>query len=180
MIHRTILEIGLSKLTFLCAKSSNHSTCRTAGYFRGVLVFIIFVVHPGVMKFSTHEIFHTKFSTHCSAVNTYSNWICDVLLWLFFATCSALGPQGPLSQAVLRVRADEVNRGSTTKRKRAQYLSFNAEEPKVTSSANESAQLPFLRWRSSYSPVLASKCFCRRGTQPSPLTATHEVIVPLT
>ena len=27
---------------------------------RGVLIFIIYMVHPGVMKFSTH-----KFSAHC-------------------------------------------------------------------------------------------------------------------
>ena len=40
-----------------------YSTCiyyRIAGYFRGVLIFIIFVVNPGVTKFSTHEIFHPR------------------------------------------------------------------------------------------------------------------------
>ena len=31
---------------------------RIAGNFRGVLIFVIFVVNPGVTKFSTHEIFH--------------------------------------------------------------------------------------------------------------------------
>ena len=30
---------------------------RIAGYFRGVLIFVIFVANPGVTKFSTHEIF---------------------------------------------------------------------------------------------------------------------------
>ena len=47
-----------------------------------------------------HEIFHTrKFFTHCVALSTRAQ-ICtgDVLLWLFFATCSVLGPQSPLSQ----------------------------------------------------------------------------------
>ena len=28
------------------------------GYFHGVLIFVIFVVNPGVTKFSTHEIFY--------------------------------------------------------------------------------------------------------------------------
>ena len=80
---------------------------RIAGYFCGVLIFAIFVVHPGVTKFSTHE----KFSTHCVALSTCVQiWTGDVLLWLFFATCSALGLQGALSQAVPRVRAEEVNR----------------------------------------------------------------------
>ena len=69
--------------------------------FRGVLIFVIFVVHPGI----------TKFSTHCVALSTRAQiWTGDVLLWLFFATCSALGLQSPPSQAVLRVRAEEVNR----------------------------------------------------------------------
>ena len=52
-----------------------------------------------------------KFSTLlCSAVYTCSNLDRRCFLWLFFATCSALGLQGPLSQAVPRVRAEEVNR----------------------------------------------------------------------
>ena len=32
----------------------------TAGYFRGVLIFVIFVIIPGVTKFSTHETFHPR------------------------------------------------------------------------------------------------------------------------
>jgi len=74
--------------------------------FRGVLIFVIFVVHPGITKFSTHENF-----PHTVALSTRAQiWTGDVLLWLFFATCSALGLQSPPSQAVLRVRAEEVNR----------------------------------------------------------------------
>ena len=78
---------------------------RIAGYFREVLIFVIFVVHLGVTKFSIHVI-----STHCVALSTHAQiWTNDVLLRLF-ATCRALGPQGLLSQAVPRVRAEEVNR----------------------------------------------------------------------
>ena len=61
-----------------------------------------------------HKIFHPrKLSTHCVALSTCSQiWTGDVLLWLFFATCSVLGPQNPpISMlAVPRVRAEEVNR----------------------------------------------------------------------
>ena len=32
-----------------------------AGYFRGVLIFIIFVTSPGVTKFYTHEVFHLRY-----------------------------------------------------------------------------------------------------------------------
>ena len=70
---------------------------RIAGYFCGVVIFIIFVVHPGV----------TKFSTHCSAVNACSNLDQRRFVMALFATYSALGPPSPLSQAVL---AEEVNR----------------------------------------------------------------------
>ena len=63
-----------------------------------------------------HKIFHprnfqpTKFSTQCSAVNTCSNLDWRRFVRFFFATCSALDPQGPLAQAVLRVMAEKVNR----------------------------------------------------------------------
>ena len=33
---------------------------RIAGYFRGVLIFVIFVTSPGVTKFCTHEVFHLR------------------------------------------------------------------------------------------------------------------------
>ena len=75
------------------------SDYRIAGNFRGVLIFVNFVVHPGVTKFSAHENF-----PQCQI------WTGDVLLWLFFATCNVLGPQSPLSQAVPSVTAEEVNR----------------------------------------------------------------------
>ena len=68
-----------------------------AGHFRGVLIFVIFVVHLGVAKFSTHENFpHTVALTTCAQI-----WTGDVLLRLFFTTCSALGPPCPLSQCKL-------------------------------------------------------------------------------
>ena len=38
--------------------TDNTSLYRTAGYFRGVLIFVIFVTNPGVTKFCTHEVFH--------------------------------------------------------------------------------------------------------------------------
>ena len=64
------------------------------------------MVHPGVTKFSTHKNF-----PHTVALSTRAQiWTGDVLLWLSFATCSVLGPQSPLSEAVPRVRAEEVNR----------------------------------------------------------------------
>ena len=45
---------------------------------------------------------------HTVALSTHAQiWTGDVWLWLFYATCSALGPLSPLSQAVL---AEEVNR----------------------------------------------------------------------
>ena len=34
---------------------------RIVGYFRGVLIFVIFVVNPGVTKFCTHEIFNPHY-----------------------------------------------------------------------------------------------------------------------
>ena len=51
------------------------------------------------------------FATHCVSLSTRAQiWTGDVLVWLFFATCSALGPPSPLSQAVPRMRTEEVNR----------------------------------------------------------------------
>ena len=90
------------------AKQPHYSlNYRIAGNFRGVLIFVIFVVHPGVTKFCTHE----KFSTLCVALSIRAQiWTDDFLLWLFFATCSALGPPSPLSEAVLSVTTEEVNR----------------------------------------------------------------------
>ena len=45
---------------------------RIAGYFRGVLIFVIFVVDPGVTKISTDEIFHE--------LSRAKIWTVDVLL----------------------------------------------------------------------------------------------------
>ena len=57
--------MGLSMTAIL----TDTVTYRIAGYFRGVLIFGIFMVHPGVTNFSTHEIFHTL----CKAVYMCSN-----------------------------------------------------------------------------------------------------------
>ena len=76
-------------------------------YFRGVLIFAIFVVHPGVTKFSTHEIFHTL----CSAAYTWSSL--DRQHFVMPLVCysrhieSVLDTQGPLSQVVLRVMGEK-------------------------------------------------------------------------
>ena len=37
------------------------SLYRIAGYFRGVLIFVVFVTNPGVTKFCTHEVFHLRY-----------------------------------------------------------------------------------------------------------------------
>ena len=57
--------MGLSMTAIL----TDTVTYLITGYFYGVLIFGIFVVHPGVTNFSTHKIFHTL----CSAVYTCSN-----------------------------------------------------------------------------------------------------------
>ena len=78
---------------------------RIAGYFRGVLSFVIFVVHPGVTKFSTHGTFHTL----CSAVNMFSNL--RFVMALFRYLQCPWSTESPISMlAVPRVRAEEVNR----------------------------------------------------------------------
>ena len=99
-----------------------------AGYFHGVLIFVIFVVQPDVTKFSTHEIFRTQ----CSAVYMCSNL--DQQRFVF-ATCASLTMSLiHKSQAVPRVMAEEVNsveKQMHNKQKQGQYLSSNVEEPKV-------------------------------------------------
>ena len=57
-----------------------------ADYFRGVLIFVVFVVHPDVMKNFTHEIFHTL----CALSTRAQIWTGNVFLWLFFTTCIPL------------------------------------------------------------------------------------------
>ena len=63
-VHSLILTLVKINLYFNNNFFINHkvqdlllgpSEYHIAGYFRGVLIFIIFVVHPGVTKFSTHE-----------------------------------------------------------------------------------------------------------------------------
>ena len=109
-----------------------------------------------------HEIFHPRnFHTLCSAVNTCSNldqW-CFVKALRYlpcpwstgspFSSCPTCEGWGSEQRS--------VEGRSTTKRKWAQYLSFNTVEPKVTSTANGSARLPFSRWHSSCSSALASQ-----------------------
>ena len=98
-------------------------------------------------NFPPTKIFHTL----CCAVYTCSNLDRRRFVMVLFCNLhrrSALGPPSPPSQAVPR---------STTKRKRSQYLLYNAEEHKVTLTANGSAPLSFSRWHSRCSSVLASK-----------------------
>ena len=57
-----------------------------AGYFRGVLIFVIFVVNSGVTKFSTHEIFYS----HCSSVLMFGPG--DVLFRYLCPVDSTLDP----------------------------------------------------------------------------------------
>ena len=102
--------------------ASNHFTVvyHVAGYFNGVLIFIIFVVNPAITTFSTHKNFHpqkfppTKISTHTAALSTHAKIrTSNVSSWLFFAACTPLTV--PLihrvpSQAVPCVVIEEVNR----------------------------------------------------------------------
>ena len=129
---------------------------RIAGNFRGVLILVNFVVHPGVTKFSTHE--HFPLCVIYSAVYTWSNldrrrFVMALFRYLQcpwstespFSSCPECDSRG--------IEQSSVEDRSTTKRKRPQYLSFNAEEHKVTSKANGSPRLPFSRWHSSCSSV---------------------------
>ena len=84
--------------------STEFIAYRIAGYFRGVLIFVIFVVHQ-LRNFPPTKIYP----------RTFQIWTGDVLLWLFSLHLrlidSVLDTQGPLSQqAVPRVMAKEVNR----------------------------------------------------------------------
>ena len=136
--------------------NKTSSMYRIAEYFCGVLIFIIFVVHLGVTKFSTHKIF--IFHTPCCAINTCSNldrWRLDMPLSRYLqcplstGSCPACEGWGNEQRS--------VESRSMTKRKRAHYFSFNTEEPKVTSTANGLAQLSFSCWHSRCSSVLASQ-----------------------
>ena len=89
---------------FLRRTIAGYHQYRIAGYFRGVLIFVIFVVHQ-VRNFPPTKIYPRAFQI----------WTGDVLLWLFSLHLrlidSVLDTQGPLSQqAVPRVMAKEVNR----------------------------------------------------------------------
>ena len=50
--------ITLIKRAEAVCSSKLINSYRIAGYFRGVLIFVIFVTSPGVTKFCTHEVFH--------------------------------------------------------------------------------------------------------------------------
>ena len=112
-----------------------HCTCmarptyRMAGNFCGVLIFVIFVVNPGVTKFSTHEIFHL----HFLHMLKFGPAICVMALFRYLRPFdSALDLQGPLSQAVPHVVIEEVSKevkkAEAQPKKRGQYLLFTAEE----------------------------------------------------
>ena len=62
-----------------------------------MLIFVIFAINPGVMKFSTHEIFHI----HCLHVLKFGPAI---------SVMDLFDPQGSLSQAVPRVVIEDVNK----------------------------------------------------------------------
>ena len=125
-----------------------------AGYFSGVLIFVIFVVYLGV----------TKFFPHCVAPSTRAQiWTRDILLSLFLLLAShwqCPWYTGSLFSSCLTCdgwvcEQRRVESRSTTNRKQGQYLSSNMEEPDIT--ANGSAQLLFSHWHSSCSPVLSSQ-----------------------
>ena len=42
-------------------KNCTPETHRIAGYFRGVLIFAIFVTSPSITKFCTHKVFHLRY-----------------------------------------------------------------------------------------------------------------------
>ena len=127
-------------MTFLLINSSPDCdadrTCGFAGYFCGVVIFIIFVVSPGVAKFpptkfSIRKIFHS----HCSAVWIQTSDICYGYFSLL-APLQCLWSTGPLSQAAPCVMIEESEQRSEAgrstakkkKRKSGQYFSFTAEE----------------------------------------------------
>ncbi len=111
---------------------------RIAGYFRGVLIFVIFVVNLWVMKVSTHKYFHhvraratlTQVNVAHGATSSRCYW--SSRLWLFRyprPIDSALNPQGPISHSVPSIVISEVNREvETLTNKRGSYLSFTAQE----------------------------------------------------
>ena len=51
------LAVHSNTLPYFTDLPVSSSLYRIAGNFRGVLIFVNFVVHPGVTKFSTHENF---------------------------------------------------------------------------------------------------------------------------
>ena len=103
-------------MTFLLINSSPDCdadrTCGFAGYFCGVVIFIIFVVSPGVAKFpptkfSIRKIFHS----HCSAVWIQTSDICYGYFSLL-APLRCLWSTGPLSQAAPCVMIEESEQRS--------------------------------------------------------------------
>ena len=74
-----------------------------------MLIFVIFVVHLGVMKFSTHEIFSHQLSIYMCLSLDRRRFVMTLFCYLRPIDC-ALDSQDPLSQAVLCVIAEEVNR----------------------------------------------------------------------
>jgi len=76
------------------------------GYFRGVPIFVIFMVKLQVTKLSTHKFYKTV--THCTNAKTNSH-LCIPFHYLH-PVDSSLNPHGPLAQGVTHVMINEVNR----------------------------------------------------------------------
>ena len=60
IMHRPVHFLSLADGLPLPACGSAQ-LYRIASYFRGVLIFVIFVTRPGVTKFCTHEVFHLRY-----------------------------------------------------------------------------------------------------------------------
>ena len=76
-------EAFKGKVAKFCLVCSNFSSYGIAGYFRGVLIFVIFVVKPYGTKFSTHENFRSMSKQVLKSM-------CGRKSWLSFVICVPL------------------------------------------------------------------------------------------
>ena len=145
-----------------------------AGYFREVLIYVIFVVHLGVTKSYTHKIYGTLARAQFEPATFCYGSLRPI--------DSVLDTQGPLSRAIPRVMVSEqssVESRSMTNRKQGQYHSSNVEEPKDSLAQQQMDQHSY----HSHIGIVAvlqywpPNCLCRRGslscsrtheTQPTP------------
>ena len=78
---------------------------RIAGYFNGALIFAIFMVHQGVKKTSTLEIFGMCSTVYMCSKSDRQHFV--MALFHYSGTKdSVLDPQNPRSQAVKHVMAE--------------------------------------------------------------------------